>query len=180
MMSAPIDLSMLVVRPVEAADEPVIKALITAAFGQDTEAQLVHTLRHCGALVLEQVAATPDGKVVGHVAFSRVTPAGVGAGQELSIACLAPLSVWPELQRQGIGSVLVTAALEKMKDLGEDLVLVVGPPSYFPRFGFDADLAKQVKGPYAGGAFMALALTEKGRQDLPAEVAFATPFQEFE
>ena len=179
-MNAAIDASALEIRPVAPADEAVVKALVTAAFNQETEARLVHTLRHCGALVLEQVAVTPEGKMVGHVAYSRVTPAGVGAGQDLSIACLAPISVWPELQRQGIGSALISASLETMKDLGEDLVLVLGPPAYYPRFGFDADLAKKVQGPYAGAAFMALALTDAGRRDLPVEVSFATPFEEFE
>ncbi|WP_417675458.1 GNAT family N-acetyltransferase [Roseibium sp.] len=179
-MSAEIDASTLTVRSVEPADEAVVKALVTAAFNQETEARLVHTLRHCGALVLEQVAVTPEGKVVGHVAYSRVTPAGVGPGQDLSIVCLAPVSVWPELQRQGIGSALIRASLDTMKEKGEDLVLVLGHPTYYPRFGFDAELAKKVQAPYAGAAFMACALTEAGERDLPVEVAFATPFQEFE
>lgn len=174
------DPSRLTVRPVGPADEDTVRNLIAAAFGQDAEARLVHTLRHCGALALEEVAVTEDGRIVGHVAYSRVTPANVGRGQELSITCLAPVSVWPDLQRNGVGSVLIRKTLEKLKASGEDLVLVLGPPAYYPRFGFDADLAKQVQGPYAGAAFMAMALTQAGREDLPVEVAFATPFEEFE
>ncbi|MDN3721814.1 hypothetical protein QW131_28170 [Roseibium salinum] len=59
-------------------------------------------------------------------------------------------------------------------------MLVLGPPTYYPRFGFDAALARKVQGPYAGDAFMALALTDAGERNLPIEVAFATPFEEFE
>lgn len=175
-----IDLSRLTVRPVGPEDEDAVRDLITAAFGQEAEARLVHTLRHCGALTLEEVAVSEDGRIVGHVAYSRVTPANVGRSQELSIACLSPVSVQPDLQRHGIGTVLITKTLEKLKALDEDLVLVLGPPAYFPRFGFDPELAKQVQGPYAGAAFMAMALTQAGRDDLPVEVAFATPFEEFE
>lgn len=179
-MSDAIDANNLTVRDVVGADEGVIKELITAAFGQDTEARLVHTLRHCGALVLEQVAVTQDDRIVGHVAFSRVTPFGAGPGQALAVACLAPVSVWPRMQKQGVGSTMISASLERLKQDGEDLVLVLGPPTYYPRFGFDAELARKVQAPYAGDAFMALALTEAGSRDLPIDVSFATPFEEFE
>ncbi len=170
----------LTIRDVTSDDEAVVRDLVASAFPSDMEARLVHTLRHCGALVLEQVAVDGKGKVVGHVAYSRVTPAAIGPGQGLHVSCLAPVSVWPDRQRSGIGSALITASLEKLKGLGEDLVLVLGPPSYYPRFGFDPALARKVHGPYAGDAFMALALTDAGTGDLPIEVAFATPFEEFE
>ncbi|MEM8701874.1 MAG: N-acetyltransferase [Pseudomonadota bacterium] len=170
----------LTFRDVEAQDETAVRKLVAAAFPSDMEARLVEKLRHCGALVLEQIAENADGKMLGHIAYSRVTPAAIGPGQGLQVACLAPVSVWPEEQRQGIGSALITASLQRLKELGEDLVLVLGPPSYYPRFGFDPVLARKVQGPYAGDAFMALALTEAGSRDLPIEVAFATPFEEFE
>lgn len=170
----------LTVRDVGAKDEAAVRDIVAAAFPSDMEARLVEKLRHCGALVLEQVAVNADGKMLGHIAYSRVTPAAIGPGQGLQVACLAPVSVWPEMQRQGIGSALITASLKKLKEIGEDLVLVLGPPSYYPRFGFDPVLARKVQGPYAGDAFMALALTEAGSRDLPIEVAFATPFEEFE
>ena len=170
----------LTVRDVMPGDEATVRDLLIAAFPSDAEARLVHKLRHCGALVLEQVAVDGEGTILGHVAYSRVTPAAIGRGQGLLVACLAPVSVWPDRQRTGIGSALIRASLEKLKALGEDLVLVLGPPSYYPRFGFDPVLARKVDGPYAGDAFMALALTEEAGRDLPIEVAFATPFEEFE
>ncbi|WP_417688003.1 GNAT family N-acetyltransferase [Roseibium sp.] len=179
-MSEEMDAKSLQVRDAGPADELGVKELITAAFGQDTEAGLVHRLRHCGALVLELVAVTDRGRLMGHISFSRVTPADAGPGRELTICCLAPVSVWPEFQRQGIGSLLIETAIAKLKDMGEDLILVLGPPSYYPRFGFDPELAKKVRAPYAGNAFQALALTDAGKNDLPVEVAFATPFEEFE
>ncbi|TYC49169.1 N-acetyltransferase [Rhodobacterales bacterium] len=170
----------LTIRDVAPGDETAVRNLVASAFPSEMEARLVHKLRHCGALVLEQVAVEDGGAIVGHIAYSQVTPASVGQGQELQIACLAPVSVVPDRQRKGIGSALIRASLERLKELGEDLVLVLGPPSYYPRFGFDSALARKVQGPYAGDAFMALALSERGARDLPIEVAFATPFEEFE
>lgn len=173
-------LTELTVRDVDAGDEAEVRDLVVAAFGQEAEADLVYKLRHCGALVLEQVAVAEDGRILGHVSYSRVTPRAIGAGQSMQVTCLAPVSVWPAYQKQGIGSALITASLDRLKTMGEDLVLVLGHPAYYPRFGFDAALARQVTGPYAGNAFMALALTAAGRGNLPIEVAFATPFEEFE
>ncbi|MEP2707745.1 MAG: N-acetyltransferase [Roseibium sp.] len=170
----------MTIRDVIPADETIVQQLLITAFPSDMEARLVHKLRHCGALVLEQVAIDDSGDIVGHVAYSRVTPAAIGPGQALQVVCLAPISVWPEKQCSGIGSALITESLEYLKGAGEGLVLVLGPPAYYPRFGFDPKLAQKVKGPYAGSAFMALALSEAGSRDLPIEVAFATPFEEFE
>ncbi len=170
----------LTIRDVVREDEAVVRKLLMAAFPSDIESRLVHKLRHCGALVLEQVAVQETGDVVGHVAYSRVTPAAIGSGQGLQVCCLAPVSVRPENQHTGVGSALITASLQTLKNLGEDLVLVLGPPTYYPRFGFDPVLARKVQAPYAGDAFMALALTAAGTDDLPIEVAFATPFEEFE
>ncbi|GGE90306.1 N-acetyltransferase [Stappia taiwanensis] len=168
----------LSIRAVLPADEGDIAELIAAAFGQPDEAHLVRELRACGALVLERVACDPSGQIVGHVAFSRVT--GAGQGHRLEISCLAPVSVWPNLQKQGIGSALIRAALDDLRAAGEDLVLVLGPPAYYPRFGFDPVLARKVSAPYAGDAFQALALTPAARDGLPVEVTFATPFEAFE
>jgi putative acetyltransferase len=53
----------------------------------------------------------------------------IGAG-------LAPLAVVPEYQGQGIGSALVAAGLEEMRQAGQPFVVLVGHPGYYPRFGF--------------------------------------------
>lgn len=166
------------IRPATPADEADIAMVIATAFGDEAEARLVEALRSCGALVLEQVAVDRDGRIVGHIAFSRVT--GAGAGHRLAITCLAPVSVSPDRQRGGVGAALIRAGIDALREAGEDLVLVLGHPGYYPRFGFDPELAKQVAGPYAGPAFQALALSEAARAALPIEVTFATPFEAFE
>ncbi|NVK36222.1 MAG: N-acetyltransferase [Rhodobacteraceae bacterium] len=168
----------ITIRPVEPADESSVHELLVAAFGQETEADLVHKLHHCGAFIVELVATTSRGRLLGHIGFSRVTASDTGDCQGLLISCLAPLAVWPEFQHEGIGSLLVEKGISMLREAGEDLVLVLGPPSYYPRFGFDAELAKKVNAPYAGNAFMALALSPAGEDDLPVDVSFATPFQE--
>jgi len=73
---------------------------------------------------------------------------------------LAPLSVLPERQRAGIGSALTTEALRLAAARGEPLVLVLGHPSYYPRFGFRRASTIGVLPPdgIADEAFMAIPL----------------------
>jgi putative acetyltransferase len=49
---------------------------------------------------------------------------------------LAPMAVLPEFQNSGIGSQLVRTGLERCRELGHTIVVVIGHPEYYPRFGF--------------------------------------------
>jgi putative acetyltransferase len=70
--------------------------------------------------------------IVGHILLSRVSIAGV----DEPILALAPMTVLPEHQRRGIGSALVRSALDAAETLEEPLVVVLGHPWFYPRFGF--------------------------------------------
>ena len=58
------------------------------------------------------------------------------AGSSFRAALLGPLAVAPAWQRQGIGSAIVRAGLQRLKDADVDLVCVLGDPAYYGRFGF--------------------------------------------
>jgi putative acetyltransferase len=96
------------------------------------EANLVAALRERARPVVSLVAED-GGAIVGHILFSAVL---LTSHRELSIMGLAPMAVLPERQRQGIGSALVRAGLERCKKLGVGAVVVLGHPEYYPRFGF--------------------------------------------
>ena len=70
--------------------------------------------------------------VVGHVIFTRC---GIGEGSN-DAALLAPLAVAPDRQRQGIGSAIVQAGLQRLPTIGVDQVYVLGDPAYYGRLGF--------------------------------------------
>ena len=150
-------MSILVRREGE-ADVAAIHDLNVAAFdGRDEEADLVDALRDSGDLVLSLVAVDQT-EVVGHIGFSRVT-IETERGPEGGIA-LAPVGVHPQRQGVGIGRRLIETGLEELRRLDESVVLVVGNPLYYSRFGFSTELAEEYPCVYSGGSFMALHLGE--------------------
>ncbi|MGH8886645.1 MAG: GNAT family N-acetyltransferase [Egibacteraceae bacterium] len=119
------------IRPESPRDHAAVRAVHAAAFGHAAEADLVDALRDSPAWVPQfSLVAESDGGIVGHVLLTRVAIA-TGAG-----LALAPLGVLPHRQRRGVGSALVRAVLEAAATAGEPLVVVLGDPAYYGRFGF--------------------------------------------
>lgn len=127
----------MLIRPETIADEWAIGDLIERAFANTpfsnhAEQHIVNTLREAKALVVSLVAEQ-DQTVVGHVACSPVSIAGAQHWYGLG-----PLAVEPTLQRQGIGSALVRAGLERLLAVSARGCVVFGDPRYYGRFGFKA------------------------------------------
>ena len=76
-----------------------------------------------------------------------------------SLAVGQDVAVKPGRQRDGVGIALIEAGLEACRAKGVDAVIVLGHADYYPRFGFSAELARQVRAPFSGPSFMALELT---------------------
>lgn len=146
----------MIVRPETANDVAAIHAVVTAAFDQRAEADLVDALRKDGDLVLSLVAEV-DGEIVGHVGFSRLWIEQ--NGQRTPGISLAPVSVLPQHQRKGIGRALVGAGHLRLKAKGESIVFVLGDPAYYQRFGFSAATAAPFACVYQGEHLQALRLS---------------------
>ena len=146
------------------------------AFGRDDEARLVDQLRDGGWARVSLVAEFA-GQIVGHVLFSELEI--VGEARTAAGLALAPLAVLPEFQSRGIGSALVRRGLEECGRAGHALVLVVGHPSYYPRFGFSTELARPLETPYAGDSFMAIELVPGALRNVRGRVAYPPPFGQF-
>jgi putative acetyltransferase len=139
-------------------DLAAIYRVNTVAFdGRTDEADLVDALRDSGDLVLSLVARQGT-DIVGHVAFSRLvidTADGPVGG-----VTLAPVGVLPKHQEQGVGSVLIRQGLRILAERDEQVVLVVGDPAYYARFGFSCAAGKRYPSRHSGPHFMALVLGE--------------------
>lgn len=137
-------------------DQAAIHRLNVAAFPGPEEAELVDRLRRVARPFLSLVALEEDG-VVGHILFTPVT---LENSDGLTLMGLAPMAVAPERQRQGIGSALVVAGLQRCRELGAGAVVVLGHPDYYPRFGFRPAVEFGLHSEYQvpNEAFMALEL----------------------
>ncbi|WP_327065709.1 GNAT family N-acetyltransferase [Kitasatospora sp. NBC_01302] len=128
----------------EPADAPAVRRVHMAAFPGPEEADLVDALRRDPAWLpgLSVVAVDGGGLVVAHALLTRLR---VGRGKGLA---LAPVAVAPECQRRGVGERVVRAALELAEEAGERLVVVLGDPAYYGRFGFTPAARHGVTGPF--------------------------------
>jgi putative acetyltransferase len=94
----------------------------------------------------------------------------------VSAVALAPVAVLPGHQRKGIGSLLIRRGLELSRGLDEEIVIVVGHPDYYPRFGFSSVKAKSLESPFPQEAFMVLELRLGVLDGIEGAVLYPTAF----
>ncbi len=150
---------MLTIRPEIPENIDSIRYVNEQAFGSKEEAEIVEKLRNRAALTLSLVAVQKQ-EIVGHIAFSPVVIESASSGFEA--ITLAPMSVLPAYQRQGIGGQLVRAGLEECRRIGHEIIVVLGHPTYYPRFGFMPAKQKGITCEFEAPeeAFMVLELRE--------------------
>ena len=132
-------MSKIRVRNEKESDCTIISEVITLAFkndphGDGREAEIVELMREDSALSISLVAEV-DNKIVGHIAFSKVTINDAF----IDWYGLAPVSITPKYQNQGIGSRLIEEGLKLLKKLNAKGCVLLGEPDYYQRFGFTAD-----------------------------------------
>jgi putative acetyltransferase len=121
------------VRTERPGDEEAIRRVNDQAFGQTDESRIVDAVRQAGHAAVSLVAVD-GGRVVGHILF---TPVSIESQEADGLAvALGPMSVLPDLQRRGIGTRLVRAGLHACARIGGRVVVVIGHPGFYPRFGF--------------------------------------------
>ena len=159
---------MTTIRAESLEDHAAIRHVVELAFGNPSEADLVEALRKYADPHISLVAVI-DGEVVGHIFFSPVSiESEVGAFAAMG---LAPLAVLPGHQGKGIGTDLVWAGLRECLLIGHEVVVVLGHPEYYPRFGFMPAGKKGIRSEYdvPDEVFMVAELTSgalRGRKGL--------------
>lgn len=129
-------MSDVTIRPEQPGDFDAIRQVVVAAFGSAAEGDLVDNIRASEHYIPQlSLVAEVDGEVVGHVMISGVHL--VDGEHRRAAHSMAPVSVAPHAQRQGIGSALVRAALADADRMGIPLVLLEGSPRYYGRLGFE-------------------------------------------
>lgn len=140
--------------------------------GAPGEATLVGWLREDPGWIPElSLVAEADGEIVGHAVATRGTIAGRPA------LGLGPVSVSPARQRDGVGSALMHAILSAADAMGEPVVVLLGSPAYYGRFGFvpASTLGIDSPDPAWGDYFQARPLAAYD-QAVRGAFAYAAPF----
>ena len=167
---------MIEIREEQAGEYQEIRQVIVAAFGGDTEANLAELLRDRNRAPVTLVAVN-DNKIVGHVMFSPVTI--TPSPRTFRAVGLAPLSVLPEFQRQGIGSMLVREGLKKCAADGFEMAVVLGSPDYYSRFGFSRASPYDLGNEYdTDEHFMAMELKDGALDKVSGTVRYSSEFEE--
>jgi putative acetyltransferase len=162
----------------EAANEAgLIYDLVHKTFGQEDEAKLVEDLCDDGDALISIVALDEE-VIVGHILFSDI-PVGTSKNL-LRGAALAPVSVAEAYQRQGIGGGLVMEGLKECRKIGIQVVLVLGDPAYYGRFGFSATLSDNLDSPYQGEYFQALELQPGILEGITGKVLYPDAFKKLD
>jgi putative acetyltransferase len=163
------------IRPQTPTDNEAIRHVNRLAFGQDAEAQLVDTLRG-GGYVRASLVAEQDGKVVGHVLFSALPI--ITEAKMVPALALAPMAVLPGYQKQGIGSALIRCGLDICRAQGHRIVIVLGHPHFYQRFGFSSKLTAQLESPYSEReSFMVVELIPGALDGIAGRVEYPPPFK---
>jgi len=115
-------------------DLPSIAVLYPDAFPDEDLLPLVRKLLQDVSVAFSLVGIIGS-SVVGHIVFTTCSV----AGSSDKVALLGPLAVAPAWQRQGIGSAIVRAGLQRLENIGATHVYVLGDPAYYGRLGFVAE-----------------------------------------
>ena len=150
--------------PLAKVDERVLETLLDHAFGADRRSRTAYRIRAgAGAIPeLSFAAIDDDGGLAGTI---QCWPVAFTAddGRQMPMVMVGPVAVEPELQRGGIGRLLMERMLEAASisgTPGAEALMLIGDPEYYGRFfGFTADRTARWRLP---GPFEARRLLARG------------------
>ena len=157
------------IRETRKSDLEEVFNLIHAAFENKAESDLVKQLISDGDVLINLVLESSE-TIVGNIVVSKIT-----MEPDVGLFCggVAPVSVLPDQQSSGVGSKLMTAAINESKKMGIDALFLLGDPNYYKRFGF---IVSTLKNDYSVEHLQELELTEDCLVNIKSKVTYANAF----
>lgn len=170
----------ITIRKETEADFPEVFKVHHLAFGQENEAKLVNALRNNPAVFIPalSIVATKDYKIIGHILFSKIRIIDQKGISHENLA-LAPMSVKPEFQKNGIGGQLIKKGFETAKELGFTSAIVLGHEHYYPKFGFEPAEKWKINAPFdvPSNIFMAIEFVPDALKHISGTVQYPKEFE---
>ncbi|MFC4356264.1 GNAT family N-acetyltransferase [Chryseomicrobium palamuruense] len=163
----------------ESTEAIVEEAFRGEEFSDQQEHHLVRRIRQSAEFIPElSLVAETEGNLVGHILLSKVQI--VGDTEEWESLALAPVSISPAYQKQGIGGALIQEAMKRAKNLGFSSIVLLGHPAYYPKFGFVPASRFGVQSPFRVGDayFMAVELEKDALSNVRGTVKYPATFDE--
>ena len=148
------------------------EAFETAEYADGNEQDLVIALRKSKAYIPElSLVAEINNELAGHILFTKAKVANN------EVLVLAPLSVKPKYQKQGVGTALIIEGHSIAKMLGYQYSVVLGSKLYYPRVGYIPAEKLGIKAPEGipSTNFMAIKLQENAKS-INGEIIYAKEF----
>lgn len=155
----------------------VQRAFESEEMSDHNEHHLVIKIKDSKAYVPElSLIAKEDGKIIGHIMLSKITIKD--DEDRIESLALAPVSVIPEFQNRGIGSILTKKSIVIAEQLGFTSIIVLGHDTYYPKFGFEEAPKYNIYPPFEvpSSYFMVKFLTENV-SDIKGIVHYSKAFE---
>jgi putative acetyltransferase len=170
----------IIIREERKADIDAVFKINSEAFERNNESRLVDSLRRNPDVFVKELSLVADleGEVIGHILFTKI---GIESDSKLQkgLLSLAPMSVLPHHQREGVGSLLVKTGIEIAKKLKYKGIIVLGHPEYYPRFGFKEAKLWDIYPPFQvnSNVFMCMELQENSLLNIRGKVVYPKEFE---
>ena len=131
----------IIIRRETPADYAAVEHLTREAFWNVyrpgcTKHYVVHVLRGDADFVPElDLVMERDGELIGHVLYMRAKIVA-DDGREIPIMTFGPISIRPDLQRQGLGKYLLDCSMERARELGAGALCIEGDIDFYGKSGF--------------------------------------------
>lgn len=123
------------------------------------------------------MVAETDGEIIGYILLTKVEI--ISENSSVPSLALAPVSVLPDYQNQGIGSALIREAHKHAVELGYRSAVVLGHKDYYPRFGYLPAKDFGIEFPFDIPEYcMAVELLPEGLKGVHGTIKYAQPFME--
>lgn len=163
-------------------DRDAIRDIVRRAFEREAEAKLVDLLRKTTPpeKFISMVSLDETNTPIGHALFTPITIEAADPKNSTPAMALAPVAVLPDHQNRGAGAAAIEGGIAACREGGHAIIVVVGHPQYYPRFGFQPARPSKLEAPFPvdDDAFMVLALTPNALERAGGMVTYPAPFMD--